>query len=195
MLATENHIETGTIDGYWGPQTEFAFDSLYQLIHEGHEAEPWRPEDIPLLNPNSWPSQSPQSEIIRVFGEPGQNQARISLPFPHKLSWKTTSVINSFSCHEKVHDSLERVLARVFEYYGLDEIQRLRLDLWGGCLNVRKMRGGTQYSMHSWGIALDYDPVRNKLKWGRDKANFAKKIRQIVTLTKEDYHNATKSCL
>jgi hypothetical protein len=27
--------------------------------------------------------------------------------------------------------------------------------------------------MHSWGIAMDYDPERNKLKWGRDKAAFA----------------------
>ena len=71
-------------------------------------------------------------------------------------------------------DSLGRVLAVVLDHYGLDEIKRLRLDLWGGCLNVRKMRGGDRYSMHSWGIALDYDPERNRLKWGRDKASFAK---------------------
>ena len=50
----------------------------------------------------------------------------------------------------------------------------MRLDLWGGCLNVRKMRGGSRYSMHSWGIAIDYDPGKNRLKWGRDRAAFAK---------------------
>jgi hypothetical protein len=58
------------------------------------------------------------------------------LPYPHRLSWKTSKVINSFSCHEQVHDSLQRVLNRVLDSYGLDEIRRLRLDLWGGCLNV-----------------------------------------------------------
>ena len=57
--------------------------------------------------------------------------------------------------------------------YAFQEIQRLRLDLWGGCLNVRTMRGGTRYSLHSWGIAVDYDPERNRLKWGRDRAAFA----------------------
>ncbi len=28
--------------------------------------------------------------------------------------------------------------------------------------------------MHSWGIAVDYDPERNLVKWGRDRATFAK---------------------
>jgi hypothetical protein len=36
------------------------------------------------------------------------------------------------------------------------------------------MRGGTKWSTHSWGIAIDYDPERNRLNWGRDKASFAK---------------------
>ena len=35
------------------------------------------------------------------------------------------------------------------------------------------MRGGTQYSMHSWGIAIDFDPERNQLNWGRDRARLA----------------------
>jgi hypothetical protein len=174
LLAQENQIETGVVDGYWGPQTEYAYGSLYQLLHEGNEPQLWRPEDLPNLNPNNWPEQSPQSEIVRIYGEPGQNQTKIDLPYPHRLSWKTSTVINRFSCHEKVHNSLERVLSRVLDNYGLEEIKQLRLDLWGGCLNVRKMRGGTKFSMHSWGIALDYDPTRNKLQWGRDRASFAK---------------------
>jgi len=54
------------------------------------------------------------------------------------------------------------------------ESKTLKLDLWGGCLNVRRMRGGRKYSTHSWGIAVDYDPLHNRLKWGRDKALFAR---------------------
>ena len=35
------------------------------------------------------------------------------------------------------------------------------------------MRGGTRLSTHAWGIAIDWDPERNQLKWGRDRAAFA----------------------
>ncbi len=174
LLAKENDIEVGEMDGYWGPQTEFAYESLEQVLNESKEPDIWRPEDLADKNPNGWPRQTPESELVRFYGGVGKNQTRLELPYPHRLSWKTSTVINSFKCHEKVHDSLQRVLSRVRDSYGPAQIQSLRLDLWGGCLNVRKMRGGNRYSTHSWGIALDYDPDKNRLKWGRDRANFAK---------------------
>ena len=59
---------------------------------------------------------------------------------------------------------------RTLEHYGLPEIQRLRLDMFGGLLNVRRMRGGTSWSMHAYGIAWDVDPARNALRMGRDQA-------------------------
>ncbi|WP_027362665.1 M15 family metallopeptidase [Desulfospira joergensenii] len=170
--AIKKEIETGKQDGYWGPQTEFAFESLVR-ISEGLEPEIWRPEDLDESNPNDWPVQKPETELTRVYGDVGKNQARLHLPYPHCLAWDTSTVVNSFSCHEKVHDSLSRVLTRVRDHYGEDRIKELRLDFWGGCLNVRQKRGGSSYSLHSWGIALDYDPGRNRLKWGRDKASFA----------------------
>ncbi|MBN2174290.1 MAG: hypothetical protein JW731_09170 [Bacteroidales bacterium] len=173
LLAQENNIDVGSLDGYWGPQTGYAYDALADLLLKEKEPEIWRPEDLPDLNPNNWPKQDPQSELIRFYGNVGENQTRINLPYPHRLSWDKTKTISSFSCHEKVHDSMLKVLTNVLNHYGIDEIKRLRLDLWGGCLNVRQMRGGTKYSMHSWGIAVDYDPDRNPLNWGRDKAAFA----------------------
>ncbi len=173
-IAQIKGIETGKIDGYWGPQTEFAFESLIKIVYENKEPEPWRPEEILDKNPNNWPDQLPEANIIKYYGNVGENQTRISLPYPHRLAWKTDQIINSFLCHEKVHDSLHRILTRVLDNFGHEEIKRLKLDLWGGCLNVRKKRGGTSYSMHSWGIAIDYNPARNKLKWTRDKAMFAR---------------------
>jgi hypothetical protein len=173
LLAREKGIEAGPIDGYWGPQTDYAFEALIQIVEENKEPEIWRPEDLSYANPNDWPKQTPQDNLVRFYGEAGKNQTKIDLPYPHRLSWNKATVIKSFQCHEKVHDSLHRVLSRVLDNYGPDEIARLHLDLWGGCLNVRKMRGGTQYSLHSWGIAIDYDPERNQLKWDRDRASFA----------------------
>jgi hypothetical protein len=66
------------------------------------------------------------------------------------------------------------VLNRVLSHYGEEKIKALGLDMFGGCLNVRKIRGGNRYSTHSWGISIDYNPAQNKLRWGKDKAQFAK---------------------
>ncbi len=53
------------------------------------------------------------------------------------------------------------------------ERRHLGIDVFGGSLNVRKMRGGESYSMHSWGIAIDFDPERNALGWNQSKARLA----------------------
>ena len=29
-------------------------------------------------------------------------------------------------------------------------------------------------SMHAWGIAVDLDPINNQLRWGKDRASFAR---------------------
>lgn len=173
LLAQEKDIEVGVIDGYWGTLTDHAFDTLEHIDEHVAPPAPWRDEEPSTANPNKWPSQS-QADLERFYGKVGENQARIQLPYTHKLAWDKTKKVNSFPCHEKVHDSMKRVLQRTLDHYGPERIQELRLDLWGGCLNVRKKRGGNTYSMHSWGIACDYDPERNRLKWGRDRAAFAR---------------------
>ena len=174
LVATEKKIETGKMDGYWGPQTEYAFGVLERVILLGEEPEIWRPEELPDNNPNDWPQQSIEDSFTAFYGNVGEHQTMIELPYPHRLSWDKRRIIHRFQCHKKVHDSLFRVLSRVLEAYRIEDIRHLRLDLWGGCFSVRKMRGGTRYSTHSWGISIDYDPEQNKLKWGRDRAAFAR---------------------
>jgi hypothetical protein len=65
-------------------------------------------------------------------------------------------------------------MERVANHYTDVQLRDMGLHLFGGSLNVRKMRGGKAYSMHSWGIAIDFDPMRNQLTWGRDRARLAK---------------------
>lgn len=37
------------------------------------------------------------------------------------------------------------------------------LKTWDGCFNIRKMRGGNQMSLHSWGVAVDVNAFENGL--------------------------------
>jgi len=77
LLAKEKGIETGPIDGYWGPQTEFAFDSLEVKLERDQEPEIWRPEELPDENPNNWPKQTPEIDLVQHYGEVNTNQTRI----------------------------------------------------------------------------------------------------------------------
>jgi hypothetical protein len=171
-FASEREIDAGKIDGLWGPQTEYAYDMLSYLRENGRLPDPFRDETPLDVNPNGWPAQD-QADLLRHYGEMGKHQVRLELPYPHRLAWDLRRTVHGFSCHEKVHDSAGRVLRRVLEHYGPERIVELRLDRWGGCLNVRRMRGGTRWSTHSWGIAMDYDPEQNQWKWGRDRATLA----------------------
>ncbi|GAB4324796.1 MAG: hypothetical protein Kow00127_17480 [Bacteroidales bacterium] len=133
----------------------------------------WRPEDKVIDKKTTWPVQY-SHEFDEFYGEPGTQLVRLTLPYTLQLSWEPYQKIKTILCHSKVRDSLGEVLEEVLKHYGGEEIKRLRLNRFGGCFNKRKIRGGQRWSMHSWGIALDFDPSRNKLRWGRDKASLAK---------------------
>lgn len=123
---------------------------------------------------NNWPKQDYKS-MVEFYGEVGTNQTQIVLPYKMKLAWDLGTTVKKMSCNEKCANSLTRIFEKTLDIYGQKDISKLRLDIFGGCLNVRKMRGGTSWSVHSWGAAVDLDPDNNLLKWGKDKAEFAKK--------------------
>lgn len=167
-------IEVGTIDGRWGPSTATGVEAYLHLKENKALPDLWRPEDIVTTKPNVWPkSYTPQFDAF--FGPVGEsNLVRLNFPYPMKLAWAPYSKVTSTRCHKKVADSAARVLSAVLAHYGQAKISELKLDVFGGCYNLRAIRGGSKPSMHSWGVAFDFDPGRNQLKWGRDKASFAK---------------------
>lgn len=172
-VATLEGINAGSIDGKWGPQTESAHSDLVYKLEHGMLPDPWRPEEFTGEENGQWPLQN-EASMNAFYGEVGTNQGKARSPFPLKIAWDTDKTVNRFTCHEKVAPVIERVLQKVLDHYGLKEIQRLGLDLWGGALNVRKMRGGSKWSTHAWGTSIDWDPSNNKLKWDRSKASLSK---------------------
>ena len=114
------------------------------------------------------------TSMVAFFGPVGENQTQIVMPFPLKLSWEPTTIVRKVTCHEKCADAFLQIWKDTLSHYGQEKLSALRLDMFGGCLNVRKMRGGNAWSIHSWGAAWDTDPDNNLLQWGRDRAEFAR---------------------
>lgn len=116
------------------------------------------------------------SSIESVYGKPGdpKNFTQIELPFSMRLAWDLKQTVTKMTCHKLIANDLKSAFAEILENYGLVEIKKLGIDIFGGCLNVRQMRGSTVWSTHAWAIAIDLHPEQNQLKWGKDKALFAK---------------------
>ncbi len=180
LFCMQDGIEVGEIDGLNGPQTRHAFE-IYAARKRGIEGvESWRDAEqkfVPAASARAdlWPRQT-QREMEKFFGPVGANQATLVLPrdYPLKIAWDRARRVTRITCHEKIHDAAKRVLERALDHYGAAQIAGLGLDLFGGCLNVRRMRGGSAWSMHAWGAAFDFDPERNQLAWNRSRARFAR---------------------
>jgi hypothetical protein len=117
-------------------------------------------------------------QIIAKYGKPDDDGSdylvTLNLPYPMRLAWDTDTTVIRIRCHRLIKDKLSAVFNDLLEHYGLTEIKRLGIDLFGGCFAFRKMRGGNDYSRHSWAIAIDLDPARNSLKATSRTAQFAK---------------------
>lgn len=117
-------------------------------------------------------------QTIKKYGTPTITGAdylvTLDLPYPMRLAWDLDTKVNKIRCHKLVKDKLKSVFDDLLSAYGYEQIVDLGIDLFGGCFAFRKMRGGSSWSKHSWGIAIDLDPVRNQLKETSVTARFAR---------------------
>jgi hypothetical protein len=167
-------IDVGAIDGLIGEQTRYA-RSVYEARLKGDASvENWR--DATTTGPTpavtnahaKWPRQA---DAQSFYGAPGTGFVMLDLPFPMRIAWQPIQTVTRVSVHGKCKDAFARVWRNALARYGHDEIRRLRLDMFGGCANVRKMRGSTRWSMHAYACAWDVDPDRNQLTWSRAQAS------------------------
>ena len=117
-------------------------------------------------------------QTIQKYGVPNQTGkgylTTINLPYPMRIAWDTNVKVNKMSCHKLVADKFLAVFNELLELYGYDKIVELGIDLFGGCFNYRAMRGGSEWSTHAFGVAIDLDPARNQLKETSKTARFAR---------------------
>ncbi len=131
-------------------------------------------------------------QMVAKFGEAGDpdNFTVISLPYPMRIAWNE-KITSRMQCHKLAATAFLNVFNELLAVYGIDKIRELGIDLFGGCVNFRPMRGtekkyeaalkakntklaATYLSKHSWGTAIDLDPARNTLKETSKTARFAR---------------------
>lgn len=117
------------------------------------------------------------TQAIKKYGKPtdkGEYLVSIQLPYPMRLAWDKKTKVTTMRCHKLVAENFKNVFTELLVVYGYEKIVELGIDLFGGCFNFRAMRGGSDYSRHSWGIAIDLDPERNLLHETSKTARFAR---------------------
>lgn len=179
LWAGAEGIPPGLIDGWWGPQTDAASEAPAQKLATGTVPD-WRDIQPSDANPNGWPTEAGVPAFYGPHGaasgvRPPPPLVRVPSPWRFRIAWNLSDTRSFLWAHERVADSLGRVLASVHATYGEAEIRRLRLDVSSGDYSPRLKKGSaTQWSMHAWGIACDFDDENNKLKWGADRATLAR---------------------
>ena len=133
------------------------------------------------------------TEIASKYGTAGDSArlTSITLPYPMELAWVPGQMVNKITCNKGIAKQLLQVFNDILAHYGLEKIKALGIDQFGGCVNVRPQRGleakyaalmkagkvseAQKYlSRHSWGVAIDLDPLRNTLKETSKTARFAR---------------------
>ena len=120
-----------------------------------------------------------EKEKFTHLGPPGTatNLSRAKPVMALRMSWKMDYTVKSFDCHKILVPHIEAIYAELSK---LDPmlIRKSGVEIWGGCYNLRPIRGTESrdrppFSTHSWGAAIDVDPVRNGLYIKAPRANLS----------------------
>jgi hypothetical protein len=178
ILAVQG-FEPGVIDGYAGHNTLEALTAWETERATGvRPVIPRRPASAAGVAVTKaaaqWPRQRDMENFYGRAGGPEATAGICILPFAFPIAWNPVDTVRQFACHRRLEGPMTAIFAEAARHYGEAEYRRLRLDLYGGCFNNRNMRGGDQKSTHAYGAAVDLDPDRNQLRWGNDRAAFAR---------------------
>lgn len=172
----------GTVDSVFGPKTEAAV--LKYQTDKGLDVDgvvgdqTWNmlfKESIPRAV-NSLDTPPSQSRCFDVYGNhqiPGWDEQNLVhcdfSEFRDKLSHIYYATQGDaifvhgnwfgFICHRLVASKFQLAFKNIVNRGLADKVKT-----FGGCLNKRQMRGGIDWSMHSWAIAIDLNAQWNKFK-------------------------------
>lgn len=108
-----------------------------------------------------------QSQLFDLFGEPNEGQfahdylrtldfQEFAGAFGHVLDYEGSP------WEHRIYANwiMEAPLRRAFRFL-LERGLAGELRTYDGCFNIRLMKGGSGYSVHSWGLAVDFNAASN----------------------------------
>lgn len=135
------------IDGFWGQKSQAACRGYLRSL-------------MPDVNP--WPSQD-QASLRAFYGEPGDESNLVPITFPYPMFYDGKAV-RTTRCHKKVLLPLMRILTAIGKQFEAHPDICDEAEDYGGVFNFRLKRGGSTYSLHAWGAAIDLDADDNTFK-------------------------------
>lgn len=135
------------VDGFWGPKSQEACRAYLRSL---------------MPKPNPWPAPD-QKSLKRFYGEAGDESNLVMIDFPYPMFYGGKHVTRT-RIHKKCADSLLRVLTAIRDLFPHHpQIEDAAQD-YGGVYNFRAKRGGSSYSVHAWGAAIDLDADDNTFR-------------------------------
>jgi hypothetical protein len=107
-----------------------------------------------------------QRQMEAAWGNPGDTSKheRFTLPYDMKLSWDTKTTVSSITMNKDCGLRLMLALDICLKHYGIAKISKMRLDHFGGSYNLRRMRGGSEWSSHAYAASIDINTLGNPFR-------------------------------
>lgn len=141
IIELQAHV--GTVpDGFWGRKSIAACQKHLRGL---------------MPKPSPWPSSS-RSSLSRFYGSAGDESKLENLTVSDLGVKYYGQKVKTVRCNAKVAESLGRILQELSKTH--PEV----LADYNGCFNFRRMRGGSSYSLHAYGAAIDFMAGSNGLR-------------------------------
>lgn len=134
-------------DGFWGPKSIAACQAHLRSL---------------MPDPNPWP-RSDQASLRAFYGAPGDESNLVPITFPYPMFYEGR-VVTKTRVNKKCADSLFAVLKEIGSSLGAKRDVMEEAEDYGGVFNFRLKRGGTTYSLHAFGAAIDLDADDNTFR-------------------------------
>jgi hypothetical protein len=144
-----------------GTKTEM--DKVYGFVDASKMPE-WPLKSGVSLDPNDPTRIAFMNQNIAIFNSP--YELKIPLGNLKNGRFQYTQGSKKMYLHRSVGDSLVVALKEVLDFYGIDNIKALGLDIWAGSFVWRQQtRSKGVPSTHAYGVAVDFGSISNAYEW------------------------------